>query len=91
MANPSLLTSNKLKVLDAVVAAGGSAPFTKVIERAPMARGNLSYIADSLEELGLIERHRLWVNKRPRTDLVITDKGRSHLAKIKAALEVLAA
>ena len=78
----------RLSILTAL-AACQSADYLFLQRLTGLTGGNLSSHLSKLEEVGLIQVEKRFVDKRPNTQVQITDKGRSAIENHWAQLEIL--
>jgi DNA-binding MarR family transcriptional regulator len=79
----------RLRLMAALMAikTGDSAEFTFLRDLLGVTDGNLGAHLRRLEEAGYIELHKTFVDRKPRTYVAITAKGRSVFKGYVAALE----
>ena len=78
----------RLGIMSAL-AAGGDLPFTQLRDMLKVTDGNLSVHAKLLHEAGYVRIEKSFVDKRPRTTMGLTGKGRTAFARYVAGLENL--
>lgn len=61
--------------------------FPYVVEKTEASRGNVSVQITNLEEAGYLEVTKSFEDKKPKTTLTITDKGRSAMEAYTNALK----
>jgi DNA-binding MarR family transcriptional regulator len=75
--------------ITSALAAGGELPFTQLRDMLKVTDGNLSVHARLLADAGYVRIDKAFVDKRPRTTLSLTAKGRTAFEKYVARLEDL--
>ncbi len=78
----------RLGVMSALAAAP-ELPFTQLRDMLKVTDGNLSVHARMLSEAGYVRIEKGYVERRPRTTLSLTAKGRAAFARYIATLEEL--
>lgn len=78
----------RLGIMSAL-AAGGGMSFTELRDLLKVTDGNLSVHARVLEKAGYLEIEKSFVDRRPRTSLKLSAKGRDAFRRYVARLEEL--
>jgi DNA-binding MarR family transcriptional regulator len=88
--NPTLHQATRFTVLAFLIKAGGEASFVNVMNTAGIKNpGSLSTHARRLEEAGLLTFEKSFIDRKARTTLVITAKGRQAFAKHRFTLQAM--
>lgn len=78
----------RLGIMSAL-AAGGELPFTELRDLLKVTDGNLSVHARVLEKAGYLAIEKSFVDRRPRTSLKLSAKGREAFRRYVETLEAL--
>jgi len=82
---------SRLKLLTMLASSDESIPFTRLRDELEMTAGNLSIQLKTLEEAGYVKSDKYFADKKPRTDVSITQAGQSALMEYLDELEALIA
>ncbi len=86
----SLLTDKVRLAIVVTLAAADEAPdFNTLLERLDLSKGNLSSHVRKLEEGGLVQVHKEFLDRKPRTTYSVTTKGRQELKSYLETVEAL--
>lgn len=77
----------RLAILDTLEDGGGKADFAYLRAYIGLSGGNLSKHVERLEEAGLVEVEKGFSGKRPKTTVVLTEKGAGALEEYTARVE----
>ena len=78
---------NRLAILSALSRAANGLTFRELKEDCDLTDGNLSRHLKALEEAAVIRIEKKFVGSRPRTTVLLTDKGRENFVEYLQALE----
>lgn len=67
---------NRLLILTSLLAADGPLDFVTLLEHLGLSKGNLSTHVRRLEEAGLVEVRKEFVDRKPRSSYLCTELGR---------------
>jgi DNA-binding MarR family transcriptional regulator len=81
----------RLGILTSLAANPAGLPFNELKDLCALTDGNLSRHLQLLEEAGLVEIHKGFEKKRPRTTVTITATGKSRFAEYLNVLESVVA
>lgn len=87
--HPLLNDRVRLSILAALISANGEVPFSELIDVLNVSKGNLSAHMRKLEDEELIEVKKEFHERKPRTSLLITKKGRKELKAYVTAVASL--
>ncbi len=87
--NPIIHQPTRLKIVSALVSLeeGTKVDFSYLLELLSLSDGNLSTHLRVLEKEGLISTSKEFINRRPKTWIWITDKGRKEFENYVEELE----
>lgn len=91
--HPLLAERLRLQIMVAIASAMGPVDFNELLESLTMTKGNLSSHLRKLEDAGLIDVEKRFVDRRPRTSYRCTRQGRDalklHLDELEKMILVL--
>jgi len=82
---------SKLKILTLLASDSGPAAFTRMRDELGMTSGNLSIQLKTLEAARYVKTTKYFADKKPRTDVAITDEGKAALMEYLDEIESLIA
>ena len=77
---------NRMAILSALCAAGDPLSFTELKSLSGLTDGNLSRHLKALEEAGIIRLQKTFVGVKPRTTVILTEKGLKRFDEYLSAL-----
>ncbi len=87
--NPLLMDRTRLVIMTTLLREQEPIPFGILLDRLGMTRGNLSVHTRKLEDEGLIAIEKKFLDRKPVTSYVCTDKGRQEIQKYLEKVEAL--
>lgn len=85
--HPLLSDRIRLSIMVALMTSADRLTFTNLIEKLELSRGNLSSHAAKLEEAGLIKMKKEFVDLKPSTTFICTEKGRKEVRNYLETIE----
>lgn len=89
--NPLLSDRVRLAIMATLAGTKEEVDFKTLLDRLELTKGNLSSHIRKLEEAGLVEVHKSFVDRKPLTTYSVSAKGRDeirgYLAKVEAILQ----
>jgi DNA-binding transcriptional ArsR family regulator len=89
--NPVLIDRVRLVIMAALSGAKEAVDFTTLLETLELTKGNLSAHLRKLEEAGMIEVTKEFVERKPRTTYSCTKEGRKEMARYLSSVEAMLA
>src|ERR1700735_1860315 len=89
--NPFLMDRTRLAIITTLAREDEPMAFGALLERLGLTRGNLSVHARKLEDEGLIQIEKKFLDRKPVTSYVCTDKGRKEIQTYLEKIENLLA
>jgi DNA-binding HxlR family transcriptional regulator len=87
---PNLLAErNRLLILTSLLAAEGPLEFVALLDHLGLSKGNLSTHLRRLEEAGLIEARKEFIDRKPRSSYRSTESGRRAVEAYLREVEML--
>lgn len=87
--NPLLADRVRLAIMANLSLVGGPVDFNTLLEELQLTKGNLSSHIRKLEEAELITVHKEFVDRKPRTTYVCTNKGKAEMRHYLSTIEAL--
>ena len=84
--NPLLTSRNRLMVMSALIAAPGGMDFMALLNTLSLTRGNLSAQLKKLEDGGMIEVKKEFIDRKPKSTHKCTSRGKK---EVKAYLQTV--
>ena len=78
---------NRLSIMSALSGAANGLSFRELKESCDLTDGNLSRHLKALEEADVVQIDKAFVGSKPRTTIMLTDKGRERFIEYLQALE----
>ncbi|HEX4922982.1 MAG TPA: transcriptional regulator [Bdellovibrionales bacterium] len=89
--NPLLSDRVRLAIMALLTGSKDEVDFKTLLDRLELTKGNLSSHMRKLEEAGLVDVHKSFVDRKPLTTYSVSAKGReeirNYLAKVEAVLQ----
>jgi DNA-binding MarR family transcriptional regulator len=87
--NPLLMDRTRLAIITTLAREDEPIAFGVLLDRLKLTRGNLSVHTRKLEDEGLIKIEKKFLDRKPVTSYVCTNKGREEIQKYLEAVETL--
>ena len=87
--NQLLSERSRLVIMAALAGAPEAVGFNELLKVSGLTKGNLSVHVRKLEEAGLVEVYKTFVERKPATSYRCTDSGRSELRRYLQEVERL--
>ena len=87
--NPVLIDRVRLVIMATLSAAKDAVDFTTLLETLELTKGNLSAHLRKLEDAGLVQVTKEFVDRKPRTTYSCTKQGKKEMIKYLNGVEAL--